>query len=88
MNKEDKKTAILSDKKIKYYVKISQTTAILTLPVILLIFRNSLRYVLILSAIPFAIGIFFLFTTGLQYMLYKSRQKKKIDNMVSRKGGM
>ena len=73
-----------TNEKIRIYTKLAQTFVILTLPIILLVFRNSLKYALILSTIPFAIGIFFLFTTGLQYILYKSR-KKTPDNTISRK---
>ena len=57
MNNEDKKA--IQTKKLEFYIKLAQIFTIFTLPIILLAFRSSLKYILILSSIPLIIGIFF-----------------------------
>ena len=82
MNNEDKKT--IQTKKLGFDIKLAQIFTIFTLPIILLALRSSLKYILILSSIPFIIGIFFFLQLEC-ITYYINHEKKKPDNMISRK---
>lgn len=85
MNQIDDKSEIPDRKRIGAYVKIAQIVVILTLP-FMVIFPKLFKYIIILSSLPWAIGIFFLLRLGLQYISYKLRQKRT-TNVTSRDGG-